>query len=387
MNVFHTPTKILFGAKSIENIGAEIKASGIKKVLCLFGSGSVKTNGVYDRTVKSLTDNGISHEELWGVQPNPVIGKVREGVTICKDKSKGIEAVLAVGGGSCIDSAKAICAGAVVDGDAWGFYDRTIAPPPKILPLFTVLTLSATASEYNTGAVLSNPETKQKLAAFFEPPVASALDPSVQLSLPYRQVVCGAVDAMSHLMEQYFSPPNKNITTRQINLALQRSIILAMERVKKDLKDVEARGEFVWAVSLGLNGIAGFMLGADWNVHYIEHAISAFDDKVAHAEGLAVVSLAYYPWLFKKGICNDQFQEWAELVFGTKDVNEALKKLKELFAFWEAPLCLEDLKLKEENITEIAKIEQTHQDKGSVSALYQLSEADVVEILKLSLKK
>jgi alcohol dehydrogenase YqhD (iron-dependent ADH family) len=246
--------------------------------------------------------------------------------------------------------------------------------------------LSAAASEFNKGSVVSDPETKEKLATGFNnSPVASAIDPTVQLTLPWRQVMCGAVDSFSHLLETYFSKPNTNITTRQINLALQKSIIKAMERIKKDVNDVDARTNFVWAVSVALNSIAGFQMSQDWNVHYIEHAVSAFDDKIAHAEGLAVVSLAYYPFLYEKGLCAEMFQEWAETVFGTKDVKEALQKLKELFVFWETPQTLKDLHIEEKDIATIVKIERGHHSLGLESTLFPLTAADVEQILRLAL--
>ncbi|KAH7824655.1 putative alcohol dehydrogenase [Monocercomonoides exilis] len=381
---FYNPVKYILGAQAVEQLAEEIKKAGIKKVLLLFGSGSAKTNGVHDRVKKAMAANGISDEELWGVQPNPLISKIREGVAICKDTSKGIEAVVAIGGGSVIDSAKAICAGAKMTEDVWKLYKKEAQTPSEFLPLYTVLTISATASEMDTGSVVSNPEEHAKLPAFLNFPVASAVDPAIQLSLPWRQIMCGAVDSMSHLMEQYFSPDNKNITTRQVNLALQKSLIRSMERIKANKDDIEARTNFCWAVSLAIQGLPSFLLPGDWNVHWIEHAISAFNDKIAHGEGLAVVSLAYYPWLYKKGMCGEMFEEWAETVYGTKDVKTALEKLKELFAFWGTPMTLQDLKLTAENIEEIVKIEQAHQKSGAISGLYQLKAEDTKKVLEIA---
>ncbi|KAH7827051.1 putative NADH-dependent butanol dehydrogenase a [Monocercomonoides exilis] len=381
---FCNTVKYILGEDSINQLAEEISKAEIKKVLLLFGGGSVKGNGVYDRVKKALESKSIASEELWGIQPNPLISKVREGVAICKDSSKHVEAVVAVGGGSVIDSAKAICTGAKITEDVWKCFKRELPTPEDHLPLYTVLTLSATASEVDTGGVVSNPEEHEKLGLFMHYPVASAVDPSIQFSLPWRQVMCGAVDSLSHLMEEYFSTDNKNITTRQINLALQKSIIRSMERIKADKTDLEARTNFCWAVSMALQGIPAFGLSGDWNVHWIEHSISAFNDKIAHGEGLAVVSLAYYPWLYKKGLCGDMFEDWAETVWGTKDVKEALQKMRELYVFWEAPLSLQDLKLKPEDIETIVQIEQKHQKWGALSPLIKLSAEDTRTVLQIA---
>ncbi|KAK2949471.1 putative Long-chain-alcohol dehydrogenase 2 [Blattamonas nauphoetae] len=383
---FYADTKMFISRKAVEQVIEAIKADGIKKVLCLLGGGSTKTTGLWDRITKSLKENGIEYCELWGVQPNPLISKVREGVAMCKDPKNKIEAVLAIGGGSVIDSCKAITAGAKFEGDIWDVYLHKAAPPTDQLPFYTILTLSATASEYNQGAVISSPEEGKKLPYFFlNRPVATAIDPTVQFTLPWRQVMCGAVDATSHLLEQYFSTPNETDSTRQINLALQRSIIKSMEKIKKNEKDYEARANFCWAVSLALNGIAGLGLGQDWNVHYIEHAISAVDDKIAHGEGLAVVSHAYYKFLWKRGVAKEMFEEWAQVVYGTSNVEEALKKFDELLDFWGAPKKLTDLGLKEADIPKIVKIEQEQNEMGINSPLLRLTADLTTEILKATL--
>jgi alcohol dehydrogenase YqhD (iron-dependent ADH family) len=267
-----------------------------------------------------------------------------------------------------------------MDVDIWEYFLLRV-PKPETIPLFTVLTLSATASEIDAGGVITNPETRLKVGRFFDFPVASAVDPTVQFSLPWRQVMCGAVDSLSHLMENYFSPPNKSITTREVNFGLQRSIIKSMERLVVDPKDYDARANFVWAVSLALQGVGFFTLRGDGNVHNIEHAVSAYDDKIAHGEGLAVVSLAYYPQLYAKGEITEQFEAWAEGVFGTKDVHEALRMYRELYVLWKAPLKLGDIGIGPEAVDEIVRIEQSEHAVGMVSPLWPLSAADTKQVL------
>ncbi|KAK2941289.1 putative NADH-dependent butanol dehydrogenase A [Blattamonas nauphoetae] len=363
-----------------------MKADGIKKVLCVLGGGSTKATGLWDRITKSLKENGIEYSEFWGVQPNPLISKVREGVAVCKDPANKIEAVLAIGGGSVIDTAKGIASGAKFSSDIWDVYLRKAAPPEEPLPMYTVLTLSATGSEYNNCSVMSSPEEERKIGVFFaNRPRATAIDPTVQFTLPWRQVMCGAVDATSHLMEQYFSRPNETDCSREINLALQRSIIKSMIKIKANNEDYEARANFSWAVSVALNGLPRLGMSGDWNVHWIEEAISAIDGRTAHGEGLAVVSRSYYKFLWKRGIAKEMFEEWAESVFGTKNVDEALKKFDELLDSWEAPMKLADLGLTEADIPRIVRVEQEQNKMGVRSPLLPLTPELTTEILRNTL--
>lgn len=385
--VFCNKTKILLGKSSIEELGAEVKNHGVKTILCVYGSGSAKKNGVYDRVTKSLKDNGIEIKELWGIQPNPLISKVREGVAICKDPANKIDAILAIGGGSVIDSSKAIAAGALLDGDIYDYYMRKIPQPQKMLPLFSVLTLSATGSEFNFGSVVSNPAEHLKIPTYFpESPVASAIDPTVQFSLPWRQIMCGAVDGMSHLMESMFHFDTDGLTTRNINFSLQRSIIQCMEIMTNEQLDYAARENFCWAVSLALNGLPHFGNAGDWNVHYIEHCISSFNDKIAHGEGLAVISNHYYPIMYKKGICTKQFELWAKEVMCEDDVNKALAKYTELLKKWKAPLTLPDIGITEmSDVEKIADYFMEHSAIGIKSPVNTLTRDGVKEILVASL--
>lgn len=333
---------------------------------------------------KTLKENGIEFKELWGVQANPVVGKAREGIAIAKDPANKIDAVLAVGGGSVIDTSKAICGGAHLDGDIYDVYEGKIPVPQDCLPLYIVLTLSATGSEFNVSSVISNPEKKEKLGVFFkDTPVVSAIDPSVQLTLPWRQVMCGAVDATSHLMESMFHSDDLNITTRQINFALQKSIQKSMELMLINEKDYNAKENFAWAASVTSNSLPHFGNCGDWNVHFIEHCVSAFNDKIAHGEGLAVLSCAYYPIMYKKGICKKQLEMWSEEVMGEKDPLKGFEKYTEMLRRWKAPLKMKDIGItKEEDLKEIVKIFAHHREFKLVSPVFNLTDEDVMEILK-----
>ena len=288
---FHIPTRLEFGRGVFGKVGAELRGAGIKKVLLLAGGGSIRANGVYDEVTKSLREAGVKCVEVWGVKPNPVISKVDEAVGVAKrDKA---QAILSVGGGSVLDSAKAAAAGVYLP-KAWdAFEGREIV---KALPIYAVLTLSATGSEMNQFAVVTNADEKKKWAiaapALF--PRVSFLDPAAQASLPWRQTACGAVDALSHIME-YYSVGRRQDTAISVNTALSCAVIRAADTLKETPGDYAARANLAWAATLALNGISGAMLdGGEWSTHTMEHAVSALHPTVAHAEGLGVLFPAWY---------------------------------------------------------------------------------------------
>lgn len=377
---------MLVGRTAIEELGPVIKAHGVKKILVTYGCGSVKRNGVYDRVMKTLKDNGIEHIELSGIQPNPLIEKVYEGIKLLKDKNNHLDAVLALGGGSVIDSSKAMCTGALLDADIYDMLSGKIPPSFKMMPLYTVLTISATGSEQDAGGVITVPDKKEKLGNIFgEQPVASAIDPSVQLSLPWKQVMCGAVDSLSHLMESMWTGEHLSITTRQINFNVQRSIIKSMEIMVKDPTNYDAKENFVWAVSLALNGFVNMGSAVDNNVHLIEHSLSAYKHGIAHAEGLAIISTHYYPYLYNKGIRKDDFDEWAREVMGEKDGLKGLEKFKEMTKSWKGPITLKDVGITEGEIEELVKSFDHHSKMWMTSQVFQLTNDDVRNIYKSAL--
>ena len=357
-----------------------LKGTGLHKVLCIYGGGSVKRNGVYDRVNKSLAEVGIECVELWGVQANPVLAKVQEGIDIAKDPKNKIDCVFAIGGGSVIDTSKTIAAGALYNGNIWDVFQNKVPVPTETLPLYVVLTLSATASENDAGAVVTNPEKKEKLAGMFpHQPVACAVDPTIQMSLPWYQVMAGASDAMSHLMESMFSTDGTSITGQQINFAVQRSIYQAMEIMIKDPNDYNARENFCWAVSLGLRGEAQFGNSFDGNVHSLEHAISAYNDKITHGAGLAALAPAYYTYIYKFSQCKPTLDKWSKEVMGEDDFHKGVKKFHETLVQWKAPAGLKELGITDEKqIDEIVPI-MMHEvdDIGVKSRVVPLTEQEV----------
>jgi len=297
---FYSPTRFVFGRGAEEKTGALVKANGGTKVLLHFGGGSVKTNGVYDRVVASLEAAGIAYVPLGGVRPNPQSGLVREGIALCR--REGLDFVLAVGGGSVIDSAKAIAFGTVYDGD---FADRYVgkeakALPPiaKALPIGTVLTIAAAGSEGSGNSVITMEETGRKLSCRGEclRPRFSILNPEFTYTLPVYQIACGAVDMFAHLAERYFTlTPDVNVSD-ELCEGLMRAVVAASAKAVADPTDYAARSDLMWAGTLAHNDVCGVGRQQDWASHGIEHELSALYG-VAHGAGLAVVMPAWLDYV------------------------------------------------------------------------------------------
>jgi len=374
---FQNPCKIIFGKNTILKIGPEIKKYGYSKVLLIAGQGSIKKNRVYDQTIKSLKEAKIEWVEVWGVQPNPVLSKVREAIRLAwKEKP---EAILAVGGGSVIDSAKAVSAGYYLD-DIWQAFEGKVQIE-KALPIFTILTLSATASEMNQWAVISNEQERKKWAigAGCLIPQVSIIDPSVQTTLPWHQTVNGAIDGLSHLMENYFLGRDEE-TSMALCEALMRSIIISTDQLQRAPEDYNARSNLVWAITMAHNGVSAIGLkGGDWSAHRIEHGISAIHPEVAHGEGLAVVFPAWILYMHKSN--PKTFQRWAETVWEARNVFSAVKKMRTKYRKWRAPIWLNDLKINQKEIKQIVKNVMQFKNLG---VLKRLTKKDVEEILKLA---
>lgn len=285
---YHLPTKIYFGEGQVSALAEAILPYG-KRVLLVYGGGSIKTLGLYDEVISRLAEIGASVFELSGVAPNPDITSVREGVALCK--AHEVEVVLAVGGGSVIDCAKFICAGAKVDFDPWQFAGAHGAPIAAALPLVTILTLSATGSEMDNASVISNRETKEKLGRLHPLllPKASILDPSLTYSVSPFQTACGSVDIISHILEVYFNL-NKDLTMLDgIMESLIKTVIQFAPIALSEPNNYEARANLMWASSWAING---FIVGGKrqgWSVHDIEHELSAYYD-ITHGLGLAILT-------------------------------------------------------------------------------------------------
>jgi hypothetical protein len=374
---FYNPVKIVFGRDTISQIGELISQFGFKKVLILYGGGSIKGNGVYNAAVSSLSESGIEFVEFGSVQPNPIVNHAREAVKFAKNNN--VDAVLAIGGGSVVDEAKAISAGYYLK-DVWNIFEGT-ETIKKALPLFTILTLSATGSEMNSYGVMTNPEEKKKwsFGSPFSYPLVSIIDPSVQMKLPWRQTINGGVDSLSHIFEQYFAPGHAE-PTLAIDEALMRTIIKAVNILQEDELNYTARADLAWSASLALCGLTGVaMKGGEWAVHSIEHAISAFYPEVAHAEGLAVIFPAWMKYVSPDN--PERFSRWAKNIFDADTIDGGIDALTNLFRKWKAPTTLRELNIEKSAIPTLAKNAVL---RGTLGNSRKIDYNDVVKILEIA---
>ncbi len=381
---FHNPTRLIFGKDTIKDMGALIESYGDKKVLLLYGKGSIFKNGVYDTVIKSLKENNISYVEMGGVKPNPVLSKVKETVEFMKKEK--VDAILAVGGGSVLDTAKICAASYYYDGDPWDFYEGKVKPE-KALPIYGVLTISATGSEMNSGGVITNEEEKKKWGwgSKYTYPRLSIVDPSVQGSLPVNQTINGAVDTLSHVFEAYFGGTKNTLMQDELSEGIIRTVMDAVRILIKDPSNYDARAELAWAATLALNGLNGLGRAGDWASHGIEHSVSAYYD-IAHGEGLSIVFPAWMTHVYMEDV--DKFARLGEKVFHIEEENQE-KKAKEAIAAYKdflreigAPVSLKEKNIGDENLRAMAKNAML---RGPLGSLKKLQEEDVYEILKLAL--
>jgi hypothetical protein len=343
--IFENPTRLIFGRNTIDTVGPEIGAKGCRNLLLIAGGGSIRSNGVYERATASLVSAGIQWNELWGVQPNPTLDKVREGAS--EARKRKADGVLAIGGGSVIDTAKAIAAGVFLK-DLWQAYEGT-AKIERALPIFVILTLSATGSEMNHFAVLTHTTQHKKwgLGNCFFYPTVSIVDPTAQLSLPWEQTRNGAIDAMSHVMEFYFSASDQE-TALALDESLLRSIVAATDRLQQQPEDYASRANLAWAATLALNGISGATMVGDFMVHGLEHAVSAFYPQVAHGAGLGVIHPAWIEYM--EPIHPALFTRWARNLWGADSVTEGVARMRSCLQRWGAATRLRELGVAKEQI-------------------------------------
>jgi len=312
---YSNPTKLYFGDDAQKNLGEELKNYG-PKVLLPYGGGSIKTNGIYDEVMSALRAAGKEVTELPGVMPNPTTDKLREGARLAREHD--VDLILAVGGGSTIDYAKAVSVSAWYDGDPWEkYYLRQEDPDSglRIIPVGSVLTMVGTGSEMNGGSVITNHETKLKIGKVFGEnvmPKFAILNPRYTFSVPQRQMVAGFFDIMSHIMEQYFSGADDN-TSDYLAEGLMRSLIHSSRIAVKNPQDYEARSNIMWTSTWALNTLIGKGKSQDWMVHMIGQAIGAHTD-TTHGMTLSGVSIAYYRHILPCGL--RKFARFATAVWG-----------------------------------------------------------------------
>ncbi len=350
---FYNPVKIIFGKNTIAKLGGEAAKAG-GKALLVYGGGSIKKNGVYAAVTASLAKSGLTVIEHPGVKPNPVLTHARDGVK--KAKENNCDMVIAAGGGSVIDEAKSIAAGAKYAGDIWDFLNGR-ARVGDALPIFTVLTIPATGSEMNQGCVITNEETKQKFSVTSPKlfPRVSILDPGTTLTLPAAQVANGGVDALAHLIEGYFTTTDADVTiTDELVHAIARSVITATDRIRTDPRDYNARASMMWSASLALNGLQGLGYGGtSFANHVIEHSLSALYD-IAHGAGLAIVMPAWFKYHLKKD-GPGRLEKFGAAVFGVKTAEATIKAFEDWFRKIGAPVRLSEAGIPAADIPKIAE--------------------------------
>ncbi|MBQ9073784.1 MAG: iron-containing alcohol dehydrogenase [Muribaculaceae bacterium] len=385
--VYSNPTKLYFGDKAQENLVEALKPFG-PKVLLVYGGGSIKCNGVYDDVIAALSAAGKTVIELSGVMPNPTVAKLNEGVEVARENE--VDLILAVGGGSTIDYAKGVSVATDYDGDAWEhFYVRQANPAPgaKIIPVGAVLTMAGTGSEMNGGSVITNPRQKLKIGKVFGEevmPKFAILNPRYTFSVPMRQMVAGIYDVMSHIMEQYFSGEDDNVSDYMAE-GLMRSLIVSSREAIKNPENYEARSNIMWLATWALNTLIGKGKSQDWMVHMIGQAIGAYTD-ATHGMTLAGVSIAYYRHIMEAGL--GKFARFARTVW---DISADGKTERQL-----AAAGIEALQMWIKEIgaaTEISSLGVTEDMiEGIADATFimpggykKLSRADVIAILRNSL--
>jgi len=383
---FISPTKIIFGKGTEERVGTEV-ARYAPKCLLHYGGGSIKKTGLYDKVVKALKEAGVDYIELSGVAPNPRLSLVKEGIRICREND--IKFVLAVGGGSVIDSAKAICAGVPYDGDVWDFFTGK-AVPDECLGLGVVLTIAAAGSEASNSCVITNEDGWYKRGINYDiiRSKFSILNPELTFTVSPYQTACGAVDIMAHIMERYFThTKNVELTDRLCEGAL-KTVINNVPKVLAEPENYDARAEIMWTGTLAHNGLLNTGRVGDWASHQIEHELSAIYD-IAHGAGLAIVFPAWCKYVYKANI--SRFAQFAARVWNVdysfenpeQTALEGINRMEKFFKEIGMPVTLKDAKIPDDRLEEMAnKCKLPNGD--SVGNFVKLTRSDVLNIYKLA---
>lgn len=378
---YYNPTKIYFGKDSLSNLSDELKNYG-DTILLMYGKGSVKKSGLYDKVVGILNDCGKTVVELSGIKSNPSYSQLKEGARLVREND--VDLILAVGGGSVIDCAKAISVSAYCDGDPWQkYWVECKDVDNKIVPVASILTMAGTGSEMNGGSVITNEDAMLKNGRVFPPnvnPKFSILNPEYTFTVPKYQMSSGIFDTMSHLMEQYFSGDDDN-TTDYVLEGVMRSLIHSAKAALKNQEDYEARSNIMWCATIGLNTVTGLSKEQDWEVHMIEHQVGAYTD-CAHGAGLAAISVPYYKYILKYGL--DKFVRFAKNVWGIDTdsmkaedaANAGIEKLGEFISELGLPSTLRELGATEEMLPLIAKSTVTG------GGYKQMNADDILTVLK-----
>lgn len=385
---YFAPTLFAFGDGQEAETGSLVRRFGGSRALLHYGGGSIIKNGVYDAVTASLKNAGVDFAELGGVKPNPRSGLVREGIDLCR--REGLDFVLAVGGGSVVDSAKAIAMGVPYEGDFWDFFTGK-AVPDKMLPVGVVLTIPAAGSEGSPNAVITLEEGNLKWGSpkhdIIRPKFA-VMNPRFTCSLPPYQTACGITDMMAHILERYFTRTSGVEVTDRLCEALLKTIIEAAPRVMSDPNDYGARANLMWCGTQAHNNSCGVGRDQDWASHQIEHELSSFND-CAHGAGLAVVMPAWMELVMKSGV--ERFAQFAVRVWGLemdfadpeRTARGGIACFKSFLRSIGMPLTLGELGIEEKDIPGLVA---HRREKGFPFGMFmEIGEAEMEDILRLAL--
>ena len=384
---FYSPTKFVFGRGAENKVGALVKGFGGTKALLHFGGGSAKRSGLLGRVEKSLADAGVGCVSLGGVQPNPRSGLVREGIALCRREK--VDFILAVGGGSVIDSAKAIAFGTLYEGDFADYYfGKDVKNQPQVpaaLPIGTVLTIAAAGSEGSANSVINLEPGNLKRGATGDllRPKFSVLNPELTFTLPPFQTACGMTDIFAHVVERYFTPTKDVTVTDELCEAVMRTVVAESAKVMANPQDYAARANIMWAGTIAHNNVCGVGRTQDWSSHGIEHELSALYD-CAHGAGLAVVMPAWMEYVMETDLA--RFARFARRVWEVEDADpkaaarEGIRRYRAWLRSIGMPQTFRELGAKEEDIPKLVK---TLGLKGNLLGAFRpLDDEDVANILR-----
>ena len=384
---YYAPTRVVFGKGTENEVGKLIKEQNCKKVLVHYGGGSVIRSGLLDRVYTSLGAEGIAYTTLGGVVPNPRLSKVREGIELCQ--REGVDFILAVGGGSVIDSSKAIGYGLTNEGDVWDFYAKK-RTASACLPIGTILTISAAGSEMSDSSVITNEDgwIKRGYSSNYCRCKFAILNPELTYTLPDYQTQSGCVDIMMHTMERYLNHSTNMEMTDGISEALIRTVMKSSRILKQDPTNYEARAEVMWAGSLSHNGLTGCGTdGGDWASHQLEHELGGMFD-VAHGAGLAAVWGSWARYVYK-----DRFAKLAENVLMVphddtpeKTALAGIEAMEDYYRSVDMPTSLRELGIEptEEQIQELAD-KCSFQNTRTIGKVKVLNREDIAKIYRMAL--
>jgi len=384
--IYHAPTKVYFGKDKHKEVGAIIKGYGFNTIMMQYGKGSIKKNGLYDEVMKSLTENGIKVVEMEGVEPNPKLSFVREAVKVAKENN--VQMILAVGGGSVIDSSKYTAIGAVNDFDVWDIFEKGAAPKAG-LPVASILTLAAAGSEMSGNAVVTNMEQNMKrgYGCDYFRCLFSILNPELTYTVNKYQTACGIVDIMMHTLERYHTPCEATDLTDRIAEGILKAVVDAGKVAIEKPDDYEARATIMWASSLSHNNLTGCGRDNALAVHQLEHALSGEYDEVAHGAGLAVLYPAWCKYVYKENI--PRFAQIARRVWDVTETDDekaalmGINKMADYFTSIGMPSKISDFNIPEDSIDRMAEL-CTFGKSRSIGGYIPLDYEKVKEVFKMA---